>query len=147
MSYSIVDIGLFIIANFINLAAALLLFARARGAEKLERDLGYSIVAMIIPVSFAIALNIANGRELWAIVLPSFLLLFLLIEWLFDYILKLEFRYTRLLVPYLVTYYLGLMAMIGYSFGIGKLFGFITLGTYFINLAATGYSYSRVKHG
>ena len=147
MSYSIVDIGLFVIANFINLAAALLLIARARGAEKLERDLGYSIVAMIIPVSFAIALNIANGRELWTIVLPSFLLLFLLIEWLFDYILKLEFRYTRLLVPYLVTYYLGLMAMIGYSFGIDKLFGFITLGTYFINLAATGFSYSRVKHG
>ena len=147
MSYEVVDIGLFVIANFINLAAALLLLARARGAIKIERDLGLAIVAMIVPVTLAIVFNIANGRELWTILMPSLLLLFLLVELLFDYILKLEFRYTRLLGPYLLTYYLGLMAMIGYSFGIGKVFGFITLATYFINLAATGYSYSRVKHG
>ena len=147
MSYEVVDIGLFVIANFMNLAAALLLLARARGAIKIERDLGLAIVAMIVPVPLAIIFNIANGRELWTILMPSLLLLFLLVELLFDYILKLEFRYTRLLGPYLLTYYLGLMAMIGYSFGIGKVFGFITLATYFINLAATGYSYSRVKHG
>jgi len=147
MSNEIVDIGLFGIANFINLAAALLLIARVRGAVRIERDLGLAIVVMIVPVFLGIAHNIAAGRELWTILLPSLLLLFLLVELLLDYILKLEFRYTRLLGPYLLTYYLGLMAMIGYSFGIGDVFGFVTLATYFINLAATGYSYSRVKHG
>lgn len=147
MNYEVVDIGLFVIANFINLAVALLLIARARGMVKIERDLGYAVVAMIVPVTLAIGFNIAAGRELWTIIMPSLLLLFLFVELLFDYILKLEFRYTRLLGPYLLTYYLGLMAMIGYSFGIGELFGFVTLATYFINLAATGYSYSRVKHG
>jgi hypothetical protein len=147
MNYEVVDIGLFVIANFINLAVALLLIARARGMVKFERDLGYAVVAMILPVTLAIGFNIAAARELWTIICPSLLLLFLLVELLFDYILKLEFRYTRLLGPYLLTYYVGLMAMIGYSFGIGELFGFVTLATYFINLAATGYSYSRVKHG
>jgi hypothetical protein len=147
MSYEVVDIGLFVIANFINLALAFLLIARARGMVKIEHDLGYAVVAMIVPVTLAIVYNIAAGRELWAIIMPSLLLLFLVIELLFDYILKLEFRYTRVLGPYLLSYYVGLMAMIGYSFGIGELFGFVTLATYFINLAATGYSYSQVKHG
>ena len=52
-----------------------------------------------------------------------------------------------MLGPYLALYYLGLLGMIGYAFGAGKLYGFITLATYFLNLAATGYSYSRVGHG
>jgi hypothetical protein len=39
------------------------------------------------------------------------------------------------------------MGMIGYTFVFGKLFGFITLATYFINLASTAYSYARVGHG
>ena len=147
MSYEVVDIGLFVIANFVNLAVALILVARARGMARTERDLGYAVVAMIAPVTLAIGFNIAAGRELWTIIMPALLLLFLVVELLFDHLLKLEFRTARLLGPYLLTYYVGLMAMIGYSFGIGELFGFVTLVTYFINLAATGYSYSRVKHG
>jgi hypothetical protein len=37
--------------------------------------------------------------------------------------------------------------MIGYTFAIGRLFGFIILVTYFINLAATAFSYVRVGQG
>ena len=81
------------------------------------------------------------------IVLPLLLILFFVVELMFDYILKLSFRKTKLLWPYLFLYYLALMAMIGYSFSIGKPFGFVTLGTYFLNLLATWRSYSKVGHG
>ncbi len=48
-----------------------------------------------------------------------------------------------------VEHVLGLfvVAMIGYSFLIGKTYGFVTLGTYFLGLFATWYSYSKVGHG
>jgi hypothetical protein len=49
--------------------------------------------------------------------------------------------------PYLLLFYLALMAMIGYSFLLGKTYGYITLATYFLHMAATAYSYGRVKHG
>jgi len=75
------------------------------------------------------------------------LILFLVIELLFDYILKLEFRKTALLWPYLTIFYVAEMAMIGYSFLIKKSYGFITLGTYLLSLLATWYSYAKVGHG
>jgi len=69
------------------------------------------------------------------------------VELLLDYVLKLPFRKTWLLGPYLGIYYLAQFGMIGYAFLVGKAHGFVTLVTYFCSLFATWYSYSRVKHG
>jgi hypothetical protein len=69
------------------------------------------------------------------------------VEFVLDYWLELDFRHSRLLGPYLLLYYLALMGMIGYSFQVGRVFGFVTLATYFLQLAATGYSYRKVGHG
>jgi hypothetical protein len=91
-------------------------------------------------------LNIAGKREWWTYVLPSILIIFLIVELLLDYILKIEFRKTRLLGPYLLLYYVSLMGMIGYSFGVDRVSGFVTLVTYFIQLAATAYSYVKVGY-
>jgi hypothetical protein len=141
------DMTIFVVANFVHLVIAIMFIARAQGARKLANAAGNASVAMILPLGMAVVLNSLVRRDWWMIVLPAVLLAFLVIELLFDYILKLDFRNTRLLWPYLLAYYLGLNAMIGYTFQVGKVFGFITLVTYFINLAATWYSYSRVKHG
>ena len=147
MNYRVVDITIFIIANFVNLALAAMFLARARGNQKAAKILSISVLITGIPLSVVIVINAAGQREWWTVVFPALLLAHFVMELVFDYILKLDFRSTRLLWPYLVVSYLAMLAMIGYSFGIGEVFGFITLGTYFINLAATGYSYSRVGHG
>ena len=120
---------------------------RCKKLDKLEFILGIIIVLTIFPVGFIMILNFTGSREWWTFVLPIPLLLFLIVELIFDYILKLDFRNTKLLWPYLVLYYLGLWGMIGYSFLINNIFGFITLGSYFLNLFATWYSYSKVGHG
>jgi hypothetical protein len=73
--------------------------------------------------------------------------LFDAVEFGVDYLIKFDFRHSRWLGPYLSLYYLALMGMIGYTFAIGRLFGFIILVTYFINLAATAFSYVRVGQG
>jgi len=147
MDFWVIDIGLFVIANLINLLLIGIFLSRPKGLQKIEHVLGIIVVAMILPVSIAIILNILGKREWWTIVLPLILILFLKIELLFDYILKLNFRKTRMLWPYLFLYYLAMMAMIGYSFLIGKTYGFVTLGTYFLSLFATWYSYAKVGHG
>jgi hypothetical protein len=147
VDFRIVDIGIFIIANVINLLLIVIFLSRPKGLKNVEHICGLFITSMILPVGVAIILNISGNREWWTIVLPVILILFLTVELLLDYILKLNFRKTRWLWPYLFLYYLAMMAMIGYSFLIGKIYGFVTLGTYFLGLFATWYSYAKVGHG
>jgi len=142
-----IDLVIFIIANLVNLLLIGIFLSRPRGLRRAEHVLGLILVSMILPVGLAVLLNILEKREWWTIVLPLLLILYLLIELLFDYLLKLEFRKTALLWPYLLVFYVALMAMIGYSFLIGKAYGFATLATYFLSLLATWYSHARVGHG
>jgi hypothetical protein len=147
MNIRIVDITIFAAANVINLLLVGIFLSRPKGKLKVERILGLIIVSMSLPVGVAIILNLSGKREWWTGVLPAILLLFLAVELLLDYILKLNFRKTRWVWPYLLLYYVAMMAMIGYSFAIGKIYGFVTLSTYFLNLFATWYSYAKVGHG
>jgi len=146
-NFQLIDLAVFIITNLVNLLLIGIFLSRPSGLEKVEHILGLVMMGLILPVGLAVVLNALGKREWWTIVLPLLLILFLVIELLFDYILKLEFRKTALLWPYLTIFYVGLMAMIGYSFQIGKSYGFITLGTYLLSLLATWYSYAKVGHG
>ena len=52
-----------------------------------------------------------------------------------------------MLWPYLLLFYAGQFAMIGYAFLVGRPAGAITLATYFASLGATWWSYRHVGHG
>jgi hypothetical protein len=147
VDFRIIDTAVFVIANVINLLLTAIFLCRPKGLRKAERVCGLVCVSMVLPLGVAVILNFLGNRELWMILLPLRMILFLVLELLFDYILMWEFRKTRWLWPYLLLYYSALMAMIGYSFLIGKTYGFITLGTYFLGLMATWYSYAKVGHG
>jgi len=147
VDYRIIDIGIFLIANLVNLIMIGVFLCRSRKMERIEYLLGLILVSFAIPVLIAVIFNISKNRDWWAFILPSILFLFLVLEFVLDYILKSNFRETALLWPYLLIYYSALMGMIGYSFLVKKSFGFITLSTYFLQLLATWYSYSKVGHG
>lgn len=145
--FQIIDLTLFAVANLVNVLMVGIFLSRPKGLKRVEKGLGIVLIVLAIPVTISILLNIAGKREWWSIVLPSLLVMFLIVELILDYILKLDFRHTSLLWPYLLLYYISLWGMIGYTFLIGKPYGFFTLITYFLNLLATWYSYSRVGHG
>jgi len=107
---------------------------------QLEYNLGLINVAMIVPVGAIIILNYMNQREWWTTVLPLFFLAFLVLELVFDYVLKLNFRETQLLWPYLTLFYISQFTMIGFSFLAKKQYGYVTLVTYFILLFTTLYA-------
>ena len=146
-NFQLIDLAVFIITNLVNLLLIGIFLSRSRGLNRVEYILGLLMVGLILPVGLAVLLNALRKREWWTFVLPLLLIVFLVIELLFDYILKLEFRKTALLWPYLTIFYVAEMAMIGYSFLIKKSYGFITLGTYLLSLLATWYSYAKVGHG
>jgi uncharacterized membrane protein len=145
--FQIIDWTIFAAANLVNILMVGIFLSRPRGLNRVERVLGIVLIALVIPVAISALLNVMGKREWWSIVLPFLLVVFLIVELILDYILKLDFRHTSLLWPYLLLYYVSLWGMIGYTFLIGKPYGFFTLITYFFNLFATRYSYSRVGHG
>ena len=102
---------------------------------------------MGIPFTLAAALNAIGHRDVWLVILPIPIVLHCVIELFVDYIWKSDFRQTRWLWPYLILFYIGQWLLVGYAFLVNDLYGFVTLVTYFLCLAATAYSYSKVKHG
>lgn len=141
------DLAVVVIANLLNLILSLIFLNRVFGHAAWEHWLGYGTLIMALPLTAIALLNVA-GRRGWAFwVLPLIMVMYLALEFIFDYWLKFNFRQTAWLGPYLLVYYLALFAMIGYAFLVNKFYGFLTLITYFINLAATFHSYTQVRHG
>jgi len=142
-----IDYGMVLLANVFNLLVVGVFLARAHRLRRLEWMLGLGVVLLALPASVAIIANMLEGREWWTIVLPLFFLSYCILEFVLDYVLKSDFRKTDFLYTYLALFYLAALALIGYSFGVQKLHGFITLGTYFLGLGAAWYSYRKVGHG
>jgi hypothetical protein len=142
-----IDLVVVVIANLMNIVFSLIFLNRVFGRAEWEHGLGYGTLIMAFPLTIIALENLAGGRG-WAFwILPLVMVAFLVVEFVLDYWLKFNFRQTAWLGPYLLLYYLALFAMIGYAFLVGKPYGFLTLITYFLNLAATFYSYARVGHG
>ena len=140
-AFEIIDFSIFIIANLINLLISILFIFRQKKQEKIEYWLGLIVVFLALPIVAFMAINWIGNRDWWTFILLLPMVLYAVIELLFDYILKLEFRKTALLWPYLLIYYTALNGMIGYTFLVNRVFGFVTLSTYFINLFATWYGH------
>lgn len=142
-----VDLVVFLSANLFNLFIICIMLSRPFGLESLEMVVGILNLLFVIPLTVAVILNFASGRDWWSFVLPLVMIAFLILELMLDYVLKIPFRETILLWPYLALFYLSAWMMIGYTFLVDNTYGFITLITYFLSLAATAYSYSQVGHG
>jgi hypothetical protein len=147
MDTKTVDFGVVLITNMFNLLIFGIMLSRPKGWRRLEHILGIVSLSLVIPLSLAVVYNLSAGREWWTVILPGLLISFLLVEGLMDYVLKYPFRQSRWLGPYLFLFYISQWGMIGYAFLVNKIYGFITLVTYFLSLGATAYSYARVGHG
>jgi hypothetical protein len=141
-----VDLLLVGIANLINLIMVVVFILRSMFQGHLA-VVGIIWVIFILLLLLGVVYNINDRREWWAVVIPLLLGIFLILEVMLDYILQFEFRNTPILGPYLLLYYVSILGMIGYSFRVGKKFGFITLATYFLSQFAALSSYFIVGHG
>ncbi|MEI7848445.1 MAG: hypothetical protein WCK35_21775 [Chloroflexota bacterium] len=143
----LLDLSVVILANLTNLLLAVMFLLRGAGTPQAGNRFGWAAVVLGIPLAAAAALNAAGGRPGWTIVLPALMVAYNVVEFLLDFILKFDFRHSRWLGPYLGLFYLAQMGLIGYGFAVGRVYGYITLATYFVCLATTAWSYAQVKHG
>ena len=99
-----------------------------------EDILGLVAIVMGFSLGYIAFINKKNGRDKWETYLLIPVFLFFIVELLLDYILRIDFRNTALVGPYILFYYVGLWGLIGYAFRFEKKWGFLTLATYFLNM-------------
>jgi CubicO group peptidase (beta-lactamase class C family) len=143
LPFDAIDLAVVVAANLYNLLMTSIFFTRPRGWRRFERVVGLIMVALALPLGAAVVLNLLANRAWWFVVLPLPLILHCVVELLLDYILKLDFRKTRWLGPYLGLFYLGQMGLIGYAFAVQPIYGFVTLATYLLCLGATRYAHAK----
>lgn len=143
LPYDVIDLVVVVAANLYNLLMTIIFLTRPKGWRRFERIVGLIMVALALPLGAAVALNLLIGRAWWFVVLPLPLILHCVLELILDYLLKLDFRRTRWLGPYLALFYLGQMGLIGYAFAVQPIYGFVTLATYLLCLGATRYAHAR----
>jgi hypothetical protein len=113
----------------------ILFTARIFGLPKMEYVLGIVVMVMGFALGYIAFLNKKNKREKWEVYLLIPIFLFFILDLILDYLLSFDFRSTVIVGPYVLLYSIGLWGLIGYSFRFDKKWGFVTLATYFLNMA------------
>lgn len=144
--FRIGDLIVFSIANELNILFSLLFISRILKKAGTERKIGWIILFSGIPLVVLQILNLLKYRDWWVCVLLLPMIIFLVLDFVWDYMLNLEFRKSKLAVVYIIFFYSGQIGMIGYAFSTGKIYGFITLITYFISLFVGLYSYRKTGY-
>jgi len=145
-NHNLIDLTAISVTNIFNIIMVVVFILRTMQTGHLQ-VFGVVWVMFIVALAVVIFRNLQAKRGRWYIVLPLLMWTFLIIEVVLDYVLKSDFRNTGLIGPYLLLYYISILGMIGYSFLVGKKYGFITLVTYFLSQFAALYSYMKVGHG
>ncbi len=147
MNNTIIDMVIVISAILFNLVVVGIMLSRIPGWKEIEHFLGLFPIGLILPLGIALFYNLREQREWWFWGIPGLVILYLLLEAILDYIMYFNFRKSRWLGPYLLVFYLAQWGLVGYAFLAKVGWGIVVLVMYFLSLAATAYSYAKVKHG
>ncbi|MFX1418166.1 MAG: hypothetical protein ACFE9N_04505 [Promethearchaeota archaeon] len=146
MNYYLLDLALFFVINSANIIISVIFISRVK-KPGFEHILGIFYILLSIPTIIITIINIIFQREWWFWIFPLLFLIFIIFEFIIDYVKKIEFRNPRnkkILVPYLILYYISIILMWGLTWALGILYGAITGITYFLQLGCAIYA---GKHG
>ena len=125
---------IFICASIIfNISVSVLYIAEKLGNEVLVQVLGAIVLSLIIPFTITLVGYMRAKAEKRTILSHVFILFYLFLELLFDYILRIPFREILAIhVFYIVVFYAAMFSMIGVSFDKNRKMGFVVTITFLI---------------
>ena len=127
-----------IIANFNNVILILIFTARIYNYPRVEYWLGILFILTIIPLIFILGNSFSMERALIYYIQLILMIIFIIVELLLDYILKINFRNnSEILIPYLILFYASFGGMIGVASRSGKGWTIITIISFLIMTAAS----------
>jgi hypothetical protein len=103
---------------------------------------GAIVVLLSIPFTISLIGYIKEKSEKKIIISLVIILLYLVLEIVFDYVLKIPFRdILALHIFYIIVFYAAAFSMIGVSFDINRKIGFIVLTTFWLLIGCLIYMY------
>jgi len=116
-----------------NISVSVLYIAAKLGNEVLVQVSGAIVLSLIIPFTITLLGHMKAKAEKKTIISHVFILFYLFLELLLDYILKIPFREILAIhVPYIIVFYAAMFSMIGVSFDKNRKMGFVVTITFFI---------------
>ena len=122
-----------VLANLINVLLVFLFIARLKEKIKIEYWAGIALILLLFPLAYLFYTGIYLSRPALYFVQIGLMILYLIVEWLLDYVLKIKFRQTKwLVILYVTLFFAATGGMIGVASLAGKFWMYTTIGTFFI---------------
>lgn len=139
---NISDLVFVLCAVAFNLLIVGIFITTKRVRPKLRQIFGVAFVSLGIPLTVVFADYLFSNRDLGTLVAFSFVLLYIAIEFLLDYILKIDFRHKPIThVPYIVLEYIALFSLIRIAFSIDRTWGWVVSLSFWAVIASLIYLY------
>jgi len=122
-----------VVANINNILLTFLFLARIYKYPKIEYWLGIVFMLSIVPITYMLIKAIESKRAILYFVQLSLMIIFIVVEFLLDYLLKLDFRQNQnYVIPFLILFYASFGGMIGIASHSGKQWIVITVITFLL---------------
>jgi hypothetical protein len=136
-SISPVDLLFVLSALALNLLVTGVYIAQRLGKPRLVYRLGIAVLCLTIPFMLVFLIYLEAGAPLWMILVFAAIFVYMFLEWLWDYRLKVDFRaQPKLHIPYIILFYFILFGNIAIAFTIDDTWGWIISISFWLLLAA-----------
>ena len=148
LTIDLLDFLFVVTAVIFNLQVIGVYIASRNGRLDTARRYGTMTLLLAFPFALVFAGYSLLGQEKWIMVGLVLIFLYLFVELMLDFVLKIEFRTIPLLHgPYIVLFYLVQAALIGIAFSIDNFWGWLVSITFWALLGALIYSlWPKKKH-
>ena len=141
---------LFFILGLVNSVFLIFIFLIRKNRLALIQRIGWIYFLLTIPAILGIILTVQEQKTERYIIFLGIFLAFLFIEWLFDYVLKINFRENwkknwKWMIPYLVLYYAMNYGFVVMPWKTNLLWGFVMLGLFIIQIITNLRSHPKIS--
>ena len=143
---SLADLLLLSVVNATNIFTFFIFLSRVKWPNAVNK-LGIATILMAIPAVVVAFLNKTSGRELVYWVMPLIFMAWAILALVVDIVRKEEFRQprnTKILVPFLLLFYIGLGGMGALTWRMGFSLWALTAATFTLQFVGMAYAF---RHG
>jgi len=139
---TLIDFIFVLSAVAFNLLIAAIFIAQKLGWEKLVRTFGILWLWLSAPLVLVFVLYWQQGSETRMLVSFGFIFLYMLVEFLLDYVFKIDFRAKAIThVPYIFLEYVALFSLIVIAFDVHRGWGWVVTVFFWILMGSLVYLY------
>ena len=138
----------FFVLGMVNGIFLIFIFLIRKNRFALLQRIGWTYLLLAIPAAYAIFLAVHEQKAPQYVVFSGIFLVYLLLEWLFDHVLKVSFREDfrrnwKWAVPYLLLYYAMNYGFVVMPWKTSLAWGLVMLGLFIIQIAANLLTHPR----